>query len=111
PLHGSSGRWPAAGRPRYGSPRWITAGTLRLTVRDSASGKPTVARISLREDRGRFHAPAGSLHRSLRGRGHFYCDRTAELTVPAGTYRLSGYRGPEYKVTTRELIVKEGQTP
>jgi Tol biopolymer transport system component len=86
------------------------AGTLRLTIKDSASGKPTIARISLREDEGRFHAPAGSLHRSLRGRGHFYCDRTAELTVPAGTYRLSGYRGPEYKVASREIIVTEGQT-
>src|SRR5262245_28696537 len=85
-------------------------GTLRLTVRDAASGKPTTARVSLREDGGRFHAPAGSLHRSLRGRGHFYCDGAAELTVPAGAYRLAGYRGPEYKVASREILVKEGQT-
>jgi hypothetical protein len=85
-------------------------GTLRLTIKDSASGKPTIARISLREDGGRFHAPPCSLHRSLRGRGHFYCDKTAELTVPAGTYRLSGYRGPEYKVASREIVVKAGQT-
>src|SRR5262245_22710608 len=81
-------------------------GTLRLTIKDSASGKPTVARVSLREDGGRYHAPPGSLHRSLRGRGHFYCDKAAELTVPAGTYRLSGYRGPEYKVATRDITVK-----
>src|SRR4029077_7810758 len=27
-----------------------------------------------------------------------------------GSYRLSGYRGPEYKVASREIIVKEGQT-
>jgi hypothetical protein len=85
-------------------------GTLRLAVKDSASGKPTIARLSLREDGGRSHAPTGSLHRSLRGRGHFYCDGSAELTVPAGTYQLSGYRGPEYKVATREIVVKEGQT-
>jgi hypothetical protein len=85
-------------------------GSLRLVVKDAADGKPTVARISLKEEGGRFYAPAGSLHRSLRGRGHFYCDQTAELTVPAGTYRLSGYRGPEYKVASREIIVKEGQT-
>jgi hypothetical protein len=85
-------------------------GSLRLVVKDATSGKPTIARISLREDEGRFHAPAGSLHRSLRGRGHFYCDKTAELTVPAGTYRLSCYRGPEYKVVSRQIVVKEGQT-
>jgi Tol biopolymer transport system component len=89
--------------------RWPT-GTLRLTVKDLAGGKPTVARISLWENGGRFHAPPGSLYRSLRGRGHFYCDKTAQLTVPAGTYHLSGYRGPEYKVAAREIVVKEGQT-
>ncbi len=85
-------------------------GSLRLLVKDAASGKPAIARISLQEDQGRFHSPAGSLHRSLRGRGHFYCDGTAELTVPAGTYRLSGYRGPEYKVAWQEINVKAGQT-
>src|SRR5262249_5136691 len=84
-------------------------GTLRLNVKDGAGGKPTLARISLKEDKGRFHSPPGSLHRSLRGRGHFYCDRTGELTVPAGTYQLIGCRGPEYKVATREIVVKAGQ--
>ncbi len=83
-------------------------GTLKLTVKDA--DKPTVARISLREDGGRFHAPVGALHRSLRGRGHFYCDGSAELTVPAGKYRLAGFRGPEYRVASKEIVVKEGQT-
>jgi hypothetical protein len=81
-----------------------------LSVRDAADGKPTVARVSLREDGGRSHAPPGSLYRSLRGRGHFYCDNTAELVVPAGTYRLTGYRGPEYKVASRAVTVEAGQT-
>src|SRR5262249_33734130 len=85
-------------------------GLLRLIVKDAGSGKPTIARLSLREDKGRFHSPPGSLHRSRRGRGHFYCDGTAELTVPAGTYQLSAYRGPEYKVASQEVTVKAGQT-
>jgi hypothetical protein len=84
-------------------------GTLRLKVRDAATGKPAIARISLKEDRGRFHAPAGSLHRSLRGRGHFYCDGTDTLTVPAGMYELLGYKGPEYKVASQKIAVKAGQ--
>jgi hypothetical protein len=84
-------------------------GSLRLLVKDGAGGKRTIARISLKADKGRFHAPAGSLHRSLRGRGHFYCDGTAELMVPAGTYRLFGYRGPEYKVASREIVVRAGK--
>jgi hypothetical protein len=85
-------------------------GSVRLVVRDSTTGKPTIARISLKEDRGRFHAPPGSLYRSLRGRGHFYCNGTAEWTLPAGTYRMSAYRGPEYKVASSEITVKPGQT-
>jgi hypothetical protein len=85
-------------------------GFLRLKVMDAQTGQPTIGRISLRADNGRFHAPPGSLHRSLRGRGHFYCDHTAELTVPAGTYRLRGYHGPEYKVAAREFTVEAGQT-
>jgi hypothetical protein len=85
-------------------------GTLKITIKDSTSEKPTVARISLKADAGRFHAPVGSLYRSLRGRGHFYCDKTAVLTIPAGTYHLSGYRGPEYKVASQDIVIKEGQT-
>jgi TolB protein len=84
-------------------------GTLRVRVVDAATKVPVVARVSLKEDRGRFHAPPGSLHRSLRGLGHFYCDQAAELTIPAGAYRLRGYRGPEYRVASREVTVAAGE--
>jgi hypothetical protein len=85
-------------------------GSLRLSVKDAATGKPTIARISLKEEKGRHHSPPGSLHRSLRGRNHFYCDQSAELTVPEGTYRLSAFRGPEYKIASRDITVRAGQT-
>jgi len=85
-------------------------GTIRLRVVDSQDKKPVIARIVLREDRGRTYAPPGSLHRSLRGQGHFYCDGSTELSVPAGTYRLKAYRGPEYKVAARDIRVETGQT-
>jgi hypothetical protein len=85
-------------------------GGLRISVKDAATGKPTIARISLKEEKGRYHSPAGSLHRSLRGRGHFYCDQTAELIMPEGTYRLSAFRGPEYKVASRDINVRAGKT-
>jgi hypothetical protein len=84
-------------------------GTLRLSIVDAAGKKPTVARVSLKEDKGNYHAPAGVLHRSLRGKGHFYCDGTAELTVPAGSYRLTGYRGPEYVVASRAITIEAGK--
>lgn len=85
-------------------------GTLRLRVVDAATRKPIVARVSLREVGGRFHAPPGSLYRSLRGLTHFYADPAAELTLPAGTYRLRGYRGPEYRVAAQEITVAAGET-
>jgi Tol biopolymer transport system component len=67
-------------------------GTLKVQVADAADKKPLVARVSLQENQGRFHAPVGSLHRSLRGRGHFYCDGSTEMTLPAGNYRLMASR-------------------
>jgi hypothetical protein len=84
-------------------------GTLKLSVVDAPGGKPTIARISLRAEKGSFHAPPGALHRSLRGRGHFYCDNSAEFALPAGTYTLAGFRGPEYKVAVRAITIEPGK--
>ncbi len=84
-------------------------GTVKLAVTDAATKQPTFARLSLREEKGRFHAPPGALHRSLRGRGHFYSSG-AEFVLPAGTYKLAGFRGPEYKVAAREFTVEAGKT-
>jgi Tol biopolymer transport system component len=85
-------------------------GRLRLQVKDRAAKSPVVARIALQQDRGKFVAPPGALYRVLRGVGHFYCDRTAELVLPAGKYRLRGYRGPEYQPAAHELTIRPGQT-
>lgn len=81
-------------------------GTLKLKVVDAADQKPIIARISLKEDKGRFYAPPGALHRMLRNRGNFYCDGATEMTIPAGSYRLIGHRGPEYKVVSQDITVE-----
>jgi WD40-like Beta Propeller Repeat len=78
-------------------------GTLRLRL-------PEPARIALQDEHGKFYAPPGALHRMLRGVGHFYGERQAELTLPAGKYRLRAYRGPEYRVSTSELTIEAGKT-
>jgi Tol biopolymer transport system component len=90
----------------YGRP----TGKLQLKVVDATDQKPIIARLSLKEDKGRFHAPPGALHRMLRNRGHFYCDGSAEMTIPAGTYKLTSYRGPEYKVAVQEIVIEKGAT-
>lgn len=85
-------------------------GKLRLQVKDKAGKKPLVARIVLQQEKGKFFAPPGALYRMLRGIGHFYCDRTAEMALPEGTYRLRAYHGPETKPAGRELTIEAGKT-
>src|SRR5262249_40911960 len=95
-----------AQRLDYRSP----TGTLRLKTKDGNSKKAVVARVVVHQDKGKFYAPPGSLYRMLRGTGHFYCDKSAELVLPAGKYRLRAFRGPEYKPAFREIAIEAGKT-
>jgi dipeptidyl aminopeptidase/acylaminoacyl peptidase len=85
-------------------------GTLLLQMKDRDSKKPVTARVVLDQEKGKFFAPPGALYRMLRGNGHFYCDRSAELTLPAGTYRLRAFRGPEYRPVILEVSIQPGKT-
>lgn len=85
-------------------------GTLRLVTKDAGSKKPVTARIVLQREKGKFYAPPGSLYRMLRGNGNFYCDKSAEMILPAGKYRLKAFRGPEYKPTAHEVVIEEGKS-
>jgi hypothetical protein len=85
-------------------------GTLRVRTTDRDSKKAVVARMVVHQDKGKFFAPPGALYRMLRGTGHFYCDKSAELTVPAGKYRLRAFRGPEYKPAFHEVAIEAGKT-
>jgi dipeptidyl aminopeptidase/acylaminoacyl peptidase len=84
-------------------------GRLRLLTRDGKTRKPIATRISLTQESGKFAAPPGALYRVLRTTPHFYCDQSAEWTLPAGKYRLRAYRGPEYEPAIQEVtIVADG---
>jgi hypothetical protein len=85
-------------------------GTVRLKVVDTATGEPVISRLSMRAKNGRTYAPPASLHRSLRGLGHFYCDGSTEFVVPAGTYNLKAFRGPEYTIVAQTFEVDAGKT-
>jgi Tol biopolymer transport system component len=85
-------------------------GTLRLQTRDRHSKNAVIARVVLQQDKGKFFAPPGALYRLLRGKGHFYCDKTAELILPAGTYRLRAFRGPETKPAFHQVTIQAGKT-
>jgi hypothetical protein len=85
-------------------------GTIRLKVLDAGNKKAIIARISLKEDKGKYYAPPGALYRILRDNSHFYCDGAAEWTLPAGKYRLRAFRGPEYKLADQEVEIIAGKT-
>jgi hypothetical protein len=85
------------------------AGRLELAVADASGGAPQIARVAIGQVGGKFHAPPGALYRLLRGELHFY-GAAAALEVPAGRYRVSAARGPEYTVAHQELEVRAGET-
>ncbi len=116
--------------------RWLVytdnrKGTTSLVVRDLLSGEertpsitamdfgvPTgmlriqlaegVARVSIQQVGGRSYAPPGALYRTAGGTEHFYAEEKAELQVPAGTYVLRAFRGPEYREARQEVAVAAG---
>jgi hypothetical protein len=82
------------------------AGTVHLKVVDRTDGQPAVARVSVKQIGGKFHAPVGAMYRLTAGVGHFYCRGEATLTLPAGKYEVLAFRGPEYRMTRMELEVQ-----
>jgi hypothetical protein len=62
-------------------------GTTRVQTIDRATRKPVTARVSIRQDDGKFVYPPASLHRMLGGTGHLDCGGAAEFEVPAGRWK------------------------
>lgn len=85
-------------------------GGLKVIVTDRATGKPAVSRLSVTKIDGKFTAPPGSLYRVLNDVGHFYCDGTAEWTLPAGKYRVKAYHGPEFQPLSQDIEVTSEKT-
>ncbi len=83
---------------------------LRVVLKDAHTGEPLVARISVRQDRGKFHFPLGAWYRLTGGLGHFYARSQAELTVPAGKFVLHAWHGPEYFIHDQRIEVAAGET-
>ena len=104
-LRGGEERTVAVTGLDFGEP----AGTLKVSVVEKGSGKPLVARVALREHDGKPLAPPGSLYRLSGDQMHFYCDRVADLSVPAGKIHAYAYRGIEYRMAHAEVDVAAGK--
>src|SRR5216117_1852681 len=81
---------------------------LRLDVVDPDK-PPVAAKVSLKRKDGKFFAPLGSLYRFSGGRMHFYARGEAELILPAGTYAITAWRGPEHRVFQMEIELQAGK--
>lgn len=85
-------------------------GQLDLTVVGKVEGMVTIARVTIRDENGKFHAPPGALYR-LQGHDlHFYAEGLERIELPAGRYQLKAARGPEYRVAKSEFEIKAGET-
>lgn len=82
--------------------------TLEVRVVDKSDDRPCVARVSVRQEGGKFYFPVGAMHRQTAGVGHFYCRDSATLHLPVGKYEVLAFRGPEYRMTQVSIEVKEG---
>ena len=85
-------------------------GKLRLAIIDAHTGERLTARISVRQEGGKFHFPFGALYRLTSGVGHFYAREKSELTLPAGKFTVQAWHGPEYFVHKQELEIAAGTT-
>ncbi|MBP86004.1 MAG: hypothetical protein CMJ64_04685 [Planctomycetaceae bacterium] len=80
-------------------------GVLSLEVRDTNGNELTTARISIRDEHGKYHAPPEALYRMLGQQVHFYCEGQTQLDLPAGDYLLTAARGLEYPVTRSKFTI------
>jgi hypothetical protein len=82
---------------------------LRVVGESREADTPLMARIAIRHEGGRFHAPPGALYRLFRGDLHFYATGAA-LDLPAGDYRVSAAHGPEFLAAAEACTVVPGRT-
>jgi hypothetical protein len=86
----------------------------RANIKTTRLPANITARVSVEQQDGKFMAPPGSLHRVLRDVGHYYCTPPTHderhWWLPAGKYRVRAFRGPEYKVSSRDIEVIAGQS-
>jgi hypothetical protein len=85
-------------------------GRLALRLVDASGRSPLTARVAVRHESGKFHAPPGALYRLHQGDLHFYAHHKAELDLPAGRYGMTVAHGPEYRVARVAFEVRPGET-
>lgn len=87
----------------------MPTGTLKLATQNAETEKPITARVSLVRENGKHHAPPESLFRVLKNYGHFYCRENCEFQLPAGSYQLRAFHGPEFQTAYETIDIVENE--
>src|SRR5687767_13339013 len=80
-------------------------GRLRVEMRDRATGQLVAARLYLTDSSGAPRRPADAIAYDRRDEHHFVANRSFELELPAGDYRLLVERGTEYLPSSADLAI------
>ena len=83
--------------------------TLRVRVRERATGRATPARIYLTDAAGKLHAPPGAIVYDRGPEHHFITKGEFQVELAPGGYTLEVERGPEFLAVTRALDIAAGQ--
>lgn len=114
-------------------------GTLKLLITDATTGAPTPARVEIRAEDGAYHVAqdamlfGGDCDMSDEGAGYtdlpsayaafrdrlenpysnatqFYSEGSSSTRLPAGHVTVTAFKGPEYEVSSAQLVVPAGGT-
>jgi hypothetical protein len=114
-----------AGKPAIVSKQDAQAATLRVTIVEVSSGKPTACRVNVVGSRGNYYEPEQHLlapwsrqqtaqqetHGPSRYYGwYFYTLGQFEVLVPAGKVRVEVHKGFEFLPVEEEISVVAGET-
>ncbi len=82
--------------------------TLDLVLRSDE--KPAAARVYITDSDGKPVLIPGAVQYSRRGEDHSVVDRSAEIPLPPGTYKVRAEKGPEYRPDEATVTLKPGET-
>ncbi|MHC4993502.1 MAG: CehA/McbA family metallohydrolase [Planctomycetota bacterium] len=88
----------------------VDTGKIVIKIRESGSGAPTTASVSVKSMDGARYSPPGTLYREQAGVYHYYAHGQTVIEAPAGRYEIAVRRGPEYRPYSKTVDVVASQT-
>jgi hypothetical protein len=89
----------------------VAAPVLELTITDSETRQRIPARVRLRDESGKDHAPDGAVEIPIGPDRWFAADSFVRLSLPSGRLMLRVERGPEYRPALETIeIASQGVT-